>query len=97
MGLGISRTNADSQWIQFIRRFIEFVWVETNQFVSSNFKMIWTLQTCGQGSSRVAGSKRQVLDFVVLATSQCCRLSGGWHAFDPIQETQNSSTQITEQ
>jgi len=34
--------------IQFTKQFIEFVVVETEQFVSSNINVILTRQTCGQ-------------------------------------------------
>ena len=44
--------------IQFTRHFIEFVFVETQQFVGSNVYVILTRQTCGQRSSMSAGSKR---------------------------------------
>jgi hypothetical protein len=47
--------------IQFARHCIEFVFVEMNQSVGSNLNVILTLQTCGQRSSRVAGSKRRTL------------------------------------
>ena len=49
--------------IQFTKRFIEFVFVETNKVVRSNTNVIMTRQTCGQRSSRVAGSKRRALAF----------------------------------
>jgi len=49
--------------IQLKQHFIEFVFVETNEVVRSNSDMILTRQTCGQRSSRVAGSKCQALEF----------------------------------
>jgi len=49
--------------IQFTKHFIEFVFVETNKVVRSNTNVILTRQTCGQRSSRVAGSKRRALAF----------------------------------
>jgi len=70
VGLGISRTNADSQWNPvynaFHRNFcggnetIRFV-VETKRFVGSFVHVILTLQTCGQRSSMSAESKRRAL------------------------------------
>jgi len=62
MGLGVSRTTADSQWNPFTRHFIEFNVVQTKQFVGSNVNVILTRQTCGQRSSRAAVSKRQALE-----------------------------------
>jgi len=47
--------------IQFTRHFIEFGVVETKQFISSHVNVILTRQTCGQRSSRAAGSKRRAL------------------------------------
>ena len=41
------------------RNFIETLLVETNQLVGSYSNVILTRQTCGQCSSKVAGSKRQ--------------------------------------
>jgi len=49
--------------LQFTRYFIEFVFLETERFVSSNPNVILTQQTCGQRSSRAAGSKRRALTF----------------------------------
>ena len=45
------------------KKIIEFVLVETNKLVGSNPHVILTWQTCGQRSSRVAGSKRLALAF----------------------------------
>jgi len=63
VGLGISRTNADSQWkgIQFTTCFIEIFVVKTKPFVGSFVHVILTQQTCGQRSSRAAESKRRAL------------------------------------
>ena len=47
--------------IQFAKHFIEFVLVETNEVVSCNSHVKLTRQTCGQRSSRVAGSKRRAI------------------------------------
>jgi len=58
VGLGISRTNADSQWNPVYNAF--FV-VETKRFVGSSVNVILTRQTCGQRSSRAAESKRRAL------------------------------------
>ena len=49
--------------IQFTKHFIEFVVVETKQFVSSNPNVILTRQICGQRLSMTAGSKRRALAF----------------------------------
>jgi len=46
--------------IQFEGHFIEFVVVETKEWVGSNVNVIFTLQTCGQRSSMSVGSKRRV-------------------------------------
>ena len=62
MGLGISRTNADSQWNPVYKYCIEFVVVETKRFVSSNVNVILTRQTCSQRSSMSAESKRRALE-----------------------------------
>ena len=48
--------------IQVTRHFIEFIVVETKQFVGSNFNVILTRQTCGQRSSRAAAGKRRALE-----------------------------------
>ena len=49
------------------KNFIEFelVCVETNELVHSNSNVILMRQTCGQRSSRVAGSKRRAPAFYV--------------------------------
>jgi len=60
VGLGTSRTNADSQF-QFTTYFIDFFVVETKRFVGSFVNVILMRQTCGQRSSRAAESKRQAL------------------------------------
>jgi len=49
--------------IQFTRHFIEFVFVQTKQIVSSNWNVISTRQTCGQRSGMAAGGKRRALGF----------------------------------
>jgi len=49
--------------MQFTLQFIEFVHLETNQFLVSISDVILTRQTCGHRSSRVAGSKRRALVF----------------------------------
>jgi len=49
--------------IWFTRHFIEFIVVETKQFVGSIVNVILTRQTCGQRSSRAARSKRRVLEY----------------------------------
>jgi len=59
--LGISRTNADSQWIQFTTYFIEIFVVETKRFVGIFVHVILTRQTCGQRSTWAAESKRRAL------------------------------------
>jgi len=51
--------------IQFTRHIIEFVLVETKRFVGSNVNQVLTRQTCGQRSSRAAGSKRRLLAFYI--------------------------------
>jgi len=60
--------------IQVIRHFIEFVVVETKQFVSSNIKLILMRQTCGHYSSISAGSKRRALAFYF-----CVRICNMFH------------------
>jgi len=49
--------------IQFPRHFIEFVVVETKQFVGDNVNVILTRQICGQRSSMSAACKRRALSF----------------------------------
>ena len=61
VGLGISRTNADSEWNSVTTLFIEIFVVETKGFVGSFVNMILTRQTCGQRSSGAAESKRRAL------------------------------------
>ena len=50
--------------IQFTRYFIEIVVMETTWFVGSKVNVILNRQTCGQGSSMAARSKRQVQEFI---------------------------------
>ena len=61
VGLGISRTNADSQWnpVSLQRISSKFLVVETKRFVGSFLNVILTRQSCGQRSSRSAESKRR--------------------------------------
>jgi len=47
--------------IQLTRHSVEFVVVETKQFIVSNVNVILTRQTCGQRSSMLADSKRKAL------------------------------------
>jgi len=69
VGLGISRTNADSQWNPERTRIlsgipthiIEIFVVETKRFVGSTVNVILTRKTCGQRSSKAAESKRRAL------------------------------------
>ena len=61
VGLGISRTNADSQWNPVYNAFHRIMDAETKRFVSSFVNVILTRQTCGQRSSRAAESKRRAL------------------------------------
>jgi len=44
--------------IQFTKHFIEFIFVESNQLVSSNPNVTCPRQTCSQHSSMAAESKR---------------------------------------
>ena len=59
MGLGISRTHADSQWNPVYDPFHRIFVVETKRFVGGFANVILTLQTCGQRSTRAAESKRR--------------------------------------
>jgi len=61
VGLGISRTNADSQWNQVYNAFHRNFCCGTKRFVCSTVNVILTRQTCGQRSSRAAESKRRAL------------------------------------
>jgi len=47
--------------IQLARHFIKFAIAETREFVGSNANVILTRHTCGQRSSRAAGSKHRAL------------------------------------
>jgi len=62
VGLGISRTNADSRWNPVYNAFHRFFVVETKRFVGSFVNVILTRQTCNQRWSRAAESKRQALE-----------------------------------
>jgi len=64
VGLGISRTNADSQWNPVYNAFHRIFVVETNQFVGNSVNVILMRQTwtCGQRSSISAESKRRALE-----------------------------------
>jgi len=64
-GFGFVRKNLRIAGIQFTNHSIEFIVVETNQLLGGNANVIWTRQTCGQRSRRVAGSKRRALAFQV--------------------------------
>jgi len=57
VGLGISRTNADSQWNPVYNAFHRYVCCGTKRFVGSPVNVIMTRQTCGQRSSRAAESR----------------------------------------
>ena len=59
--LGISATNADSQWNPVYNVTHRIFVVETKRFVGSFVHVILTRQTCGQRSSRGAESKRLAL------------------------------------
>ena len=82
VGLGISRTNADSHGIRFSRHCIEFFVVKTKWFVRSNVNVILTLQNSSQYSSRAAGSKRIALQIYfyerVCHMFLMSRCRGGW-------------------
>jgi len=54
VGLGISRTNADSHWNPVYNAFHRFFVVETKRFVGSTVHVILAWQTCGQRSSKAA-------------------------------------------
>jgi len=58
-----AETNVRIQWNKVPRHFIEFVGVETKQFVSSDSNVILMRRTCGQRSGMAAGGKRWVLVF----------------------------------
>jgi len=64
VGLGISRTNKESQWISFYKSFHQIL-VEINKLVDSNPNVILMRQTCGQRSSMPAGGKRRALAFYI--------------------------------
>jgi len=59
--LGISRTNADSQWNPVYNVFHRNFVMETKRFVGSFVNVILTRQTCGQRSSGAAESKRRAI------------------------------------
>jgi len=61
MGLGISRTNADSQWNPVYNAFHRIFCCGNERFVGSTINVILTGQTCGQRSSWAAESKRRAL------------------------------------
>ena len=61
VGLGISRTNADSQWNPVYNAIHRIFVVETKRFVGSCVHVILTRQICGQRSSKAAESKRRAL------------------------------------
>jgi len=58
VGLGISRTNADSQWNPVYNVFHRNFCCGNEQFVGSFVHVILTRQTCGQRSSRKANAER---------------------------------------
>ena len=64
VGLGIFRTNADSQWNPVYNAFHRNFVVETKRFVSSFVNVILTRQTCGQRSNRAAESQRRALEMI---------------------------------
>ena len=61
VGLGISRTNADSRWNPVYNVFHRNFVVETKRFVGSFVHVILTRQTCVQRSSRAAESQRRAI------------------------------------
>jgi len=61
VGLGISRTNPDSQCNPVYNAFLRFFCLETKRFVGSTVNVILTRQICSQRSSRDAESKRREL------------------------------------
>jgi len=65
-GVFLERTQILSG-IQFTRHFIEFVVVETKQFVSSNVNVILTRQTCGQHHD-VCGKRKPSASILLLRT-----------------------------
>jgi len=78
MGLGISRTNADSYWnpVSSYNAFHRFLCCG-KRFVGSTVNVILTRQTCGQRSSRAAESKRRAnllyFTFFLLAKRELLR------------------------
>ena len=71
VGLGISRTNVYSQWNPVYKAFIECIFVETSQSISSNPNVILTRQR----SIITAGSKRraQVCNLCIRICYLCSR------------------------
>jgi len=61
VGLGISQTNADSQWNLVYNAFHRNLVVETKQFIGSTVNVIFSRQTGDQRSSKAAESKRQAI------------------------------------
>jgi len=61
--LGISRTNAASQWNLVYNTFIEFFLVDMSQLISSNPNVIHIWKKCGQRLGMAAASKRRALGF----------------------------------
>jgi len=60
VGLGISRTNADSQWNQFTTHFIEIFVVETKRFVGSFVNVILARPALEQGCGKQTPSARKL-------------------------------------
>jgi len=58
VGLGISRKTRILGGIQFTTHFIEFLIVETKQFIGNTVNVILTWKTCGQRSSSLAGFQK---------------------------------------
>ena len=59
VGLGISRTNADSQWNPVYNAFHRFLVVETKRFVGSFVNVILTRQTCGKPAANLQPALEQ--------------------------------------
>jgi len=62
VGLGISQTNADSQWNPVYNTFHRIFDVNTKRFIGSSVNVNLTRHTCDQRSSRVVESKRRALE-----------------------------------
>jgi len=78
-GWDLFETNVRIQWNPVYKAFHRIRFCETNQFVSSDSKVILTRQTCGQRLGMAAGGKRRALvSYFLPSAAKEKRVGCGW-------------------